>query len=228
MNPHFKPYELDQYIDGELNPAERLTFESRLKQDTESREQICVKRQIKAQIAHHYKQIKPIKGANIQTMTRAQAKTKFNAGWGYAAAGLTGLLLGIMLSLSPSSLDQANSIPAAVNKFVIHLDNNDEDKMAASVQKAGLLLKEQPKSQVQIITNHEGIELFNAQNANAEDIIALLQQHQNLELVACLRTLERIEREGKPFDLIPAVNSHEPAVDEVVKRLKDGWTYIKI
>lgn len=228
MNPHFKPYELDQYIDGELDPAERLALESRLKQDMESREQICVKRQIKAQIAHHYKQIKPIKGANKQTMTQAQAKTTLNAGWGYAAAGLTGLLLGVILSLTPNTLDQANSMPIAANKFVIHLDNNDQDKMAASIQKAGLLFKEQPQSQVQIITNHEGIELFNAQNANADDIIALLQQHQNLELVACRRTLERIEREGKPFNLIPAVKSNEPAVDEVVKRLKDGWTYIKI
>ncbi len=228
MNPHFKPYELDQYIDGELDPAERLALESRLKQDAESREQICVKRHIKAQIAHHYKQIKPIKGTNRQPITKPKAKTKFNAGWGYAAAGFTGLLLGIMLSLSPSSLDQVNSIPIAANKFVIHLDNNDQGKMAESIQKAGLLLREQPNSQVQIITNHEGIELFNAQNANAEDIIALLQQHQNLELVACRRTLDRIERDGKTFDLIPAVNINEPAVDEVVKRLKDGWTYIKI
>jgi intracellular sulfur oxidation DsrE/DsrF family protein len=224
MKPHFKPYEIDQYIDGELNAEERTEFENRLASDPELRQNICVQRQLKARIAQHYKTISlPSRLA----YTPPQSTNKTNTPWRYAAAGLLGLVLGLLISMSSSQLNALNS-PSKADKFVIHLDNNDPYKMQASLQKASQLLTAKPSNQVQIITNHEGIELLNAEGINADQILRLVQQHQNLELVACQRTLERMEREGQAFQLIPAVQVNEPAVDEVVKRLKSGWTFIKI
>ncbi|AHF00855.1 hypothetical protein THIAE_02870 [Thiomicrospira aerophila AL3] len=228
MRPHFKPYEIDQYVDDELDINERLAFEKNLQNDANAKEQVCVKRHIKAQISQHYKKISPLNSHTTQTVHLTHSKPNIIPSWRYIAAGLAGLLLGMMLNFSYPDQNHNTPIAQPSNKFVIHLDNNQQDKMVASLQKASQLLNQQPNTQVQIITNHEGIELFNAQNAMADEIITLVEQHQNLELIACRRTLERIGQEGKTFNLLPAVRVDEPAVDEVVKRLKSGWTFIKI
>jgi hypothetical protein len=46
--------------------------------------------------------------------------------------------------------------------------------------------------------------------------------------VACANTIKRLQEKGVDVPLIDRTHARETAIDHVVARLRNGWTYIKI
>lgn len=214
---HIDPYKIDRYVDGEMSPVEANNFEKEMASNSRLKSQVCNLQNQKLAIQQAYAEIN-----TEQNFAPPKLLVKWQA---IAASILIGAILGISLMLVKPVISMA---PDSSQKYVVHLDTNQPEKLHSTIEKTHFLLAKNPDAKVQIIANHEGIELFNANNASNEEVIKLLSQHQNIEMLACRRTVERAKKQGKPVSLLPAVRTDEPAVDEVVKRLKQGWTYIKI
>ncbi|MBE0493765.1 MAG: hypothetical protein IBX48_05430 [Thiomicrospira sp.] len=228
MNNRFSLYQIHAYMDGEMSPHEIAEFEQKLATNPTLKAELCELTHNKRQVHQHYSRISPPK----LNLPRLKSATQFSR---IAASILLGALLGSASLYSYQTLNPLEikvaindaATPVATN-FVVHLDTNQPDKLAATLEKARYLLDTRPDAQVEIIANHEGIQLFDASLATSNQVMQLLSQYDNLHLMACQRTVERLEKQGEAFHLLHKVRADSPAVDEVVAKMKQGWTYIKI
>lgn len=228
MNNRFSHYKIHAYIDGELSVDEMAVFEQQLSSNPALKSELCELTHNKRKLHQYYSHITPLKSS----MPRVSTLNQYSR---FVASILLGAFLGSASLYSYQNLNSAemnvvqteSSTPTESN-FVVHLDTNQPDKLAATLEKARYLLDTSPTAKVQIITNHEGIQLFDASQATSNQIMQLLTQYDNLHLMACRRTVERLEKQGEAFQLLHKVRADSPAVDEVVAKMKQGWTYIKI
>lgn len=220
---NINPYKVHQYVDGEMSLKQRKDFEKEMVEKPTLKQQVCELQAQKLAMRQIYSKIKNPGFPVVKPKTFVQWKA-------IAASLMLGFFLGFSLFFvySPYSEQTIEKLALSSKNFVVHLDTNKPEKLYATLERARYLLEKNPQSKVQIVANHEGVELFNAENSTADQVIQLLNQYHNLEMMACRRTIERAEKQGKPINVLPKVSADEPAVDEVVKRLKQGWTYIKI
>jgi len=83
---------------------------------------------------------------------------------------------------------------------------------------------------LEILTNSDGVALVTNNHKQYNHRLQKLQQkYQNLVVMACGKTLKRLQRtQGKPVDLLPQTGVVISAINQIVKRQKEGWSYIRI
>lgn len=82
--------------------------------------------------------------------------------------------------------------------------------------------------EIEIIANSTGIELLDANTSPyAARIATLHRQFPQMRVVACGQTLDRLRAKGRQLTLLPGTEVAPSALDEVVRRLRDGWVYVR-
>lgn len=231
MKPSFAHYDIHAYIDGELSELEAKEFENEIKTNPALEREVCMLRRNKQSIANFYRQI------DVPEMNFSLDKPKSTTGtrWpSLAASIMLGMVIGAgilsaYVDYQPKLGAQAIAqTPIASDKFMVHIDSDEPAKVTKTLAEAQYILESNPHAEVEIIANHQGIQLFDANNADISQIKAMLAKYDNLRLVACQRALERARESDKNLHILPQVKADAPAIDEVVEKLKQGWTYIKI
>jgi intracellular sulfur oxidation DsrE/DsrF family protein len=54
------------------------------------------------------------------------------------------------------------------------------------------------------------------------------QRHANLRWVACGQSIARLKSDGEKVVLLPAAQTAPTAIGEIVTRLQQGWTYVRV
>lgn len=221
--------DIHAYIDGELSTQEKLEFESLLKRDPALKDEVCDLRKIKQQLLTHYQQT-PVPPMHKEQKSR-------NAYWGIAASLMIAVGVGFFaaygLNIGQSIFTEnyVMAVKEQPNKVLLHIDSNQADRTEAVLHKAKNLLEESQGNaepvQVEIVANHDGIDMFEKNNPSKTEIMALLMQYNNLKLVACQRALERRTKSGQPVALIEHVETDKIAVDNIVQKMQSGWGYQK-
>jgi hypothetical protein len=119
------------------------------------------------------------------------------------------------------------------NRVMLHLDSAAPDKMQAVLDQAEHLLDEAERQgrtmQLEVIANSHGIDLLRAgYSPHAERMARMKQRHANLQWVACSQSIARFASEGQKVVLLPATRTAPTAVGEIVTRLQQGWTYVRV
>ena len=221
-------YDLHAYLDGELSGVELQQFEQELLKNPDLKAELLQLRENKVKIAAFYQNITPPPFEICQKTPVVFPR--------YKTSLVASLLVGVLMGLGGFSLVETSKIPQEVvavaqttaPKFMLHLDSKDPVKMQRVLLETQQLLQSSPSAAVEIIANYQGIQLFDTQSKSRAEIESLLSQYNNLRLVACQHALERAKTEGQAVQLIKGVQSDKAAIDEVVDRLREGWTYIKI
>jgi intracellular sulfur oxidation DsrE/DsrF family protein len=83
--------------------------------------------------------------------------------------------------------------------------------------------------QLEIIANSRGINLLRTGvSPHAERIAHMKQRHANLHWVACGQSIARFTQDGEQVVLLPATRTAPTAIEEIVTRLQQGWTYVRV
>ena len=82
-------------------------------------------------------------------------------------------------------------------------------------------------SRVEIVANEGGLDLLRSDRTPFADRIRELAE-QDVLFFACSRAIERLQEQGVEVRLVPEANTHYSALDRVVHRMQQGWTYEKI
>ena len=231
---------LNAFVDQQLTPGEMGEVFEALKQDPELARRSCEIRQLKSLLKHAYEGVEPSRPAQ---WSRSRP-------WGLqlaAAALLLGLggLLGWTLrpmggGILPAALAQKSefmhvSQPGATagNRFILHLDSDKPERMSAVLDYADQILdnarQDGVAAELEIVANNYGLNLLREDlTPYRARIDALAAKHANLKFIACGQAVARVEREGKKVRLVEEARVVPSVIGEVVSKMKEGWTYIRV
>lgn len=241
MNMPITDETLNAFVDQQLTPSEMGEVFEAIKADPELAKRSCEIRQLKSLVKHAYDGVEPSQPAQW-----GRART-----WGtqaVAAALLLGLggMIGWAMKpagggILPAELAQRGEFMQASaqsaesgSRFILHIDTDKPERMAAVLDYADQILenarKEGVKAELEIVANNYGLNLLREGHNTPyqQRISELAAKYGNLKFIACGQAVARVEREGKKVMLINEAQMVPSVIGEVVSKMKEGWTYIRV
>lgn len=233
---------LNAFVDQQLTPSEMGEVLEAIRQDPDLARRSCEVRQLKSMVKLAYDGVEP--GQPPQS-----AKSR---SWGMQAMAAALLLgLGGLLGWTLRPMSGGSILPVALvqkgefihvsqqgitgsNRFILHIDTDKPDRMAAVLDYADQILdnakREGVPAELEIVANNYGLSLLREgyNGPFQQRIDALAAKHANLKFIACGQAVARIEREGKKVTLIEEAHMVPSVIGEVVSKMKEGWTYIRV
>jgi intracellular sulfur oxidation DsrE/DsrF family protein len=238
MTTELSDERLNAMIDGETTPAEAETVLERMRADASLRERICQLRLTKDLVRHAYAGIAPPQ----RQPSRAGSSRR---PWRIAAAlavFATGALLGWTAregfygpAEAPMQIG-AQATPAdggELNRVVLHLSSAAPEKGRAILDHAEGIFEAARASgrsvSVEIVANGGGLDLLReGVSAHSDRIARLRAAYPSLALIACGQTAQRLRETGIAVHLLPGTIVETSALDEIVRRMQQGWAYVRI
>jgi intracellular sulfur oxidation DsrE/DsrF family protein len=229
--------ELNRFVDHELSDRDRRRLEHHLAADSVLAEKVRQYRAIDQALRDAYDEVEP-------PPRRAIAKniwTSIGKGLALAAVLLPlGICIGWLLQASITSADihapLAGSIgsPAEHGQHlntVWHIDVDEQAVAEGLLNRVESILTAYAEQEirVEVVANAAGLNLLRAdKSAVAHRVSAMMDKYDNLMFLACANSIQRLKEEGEKVQLIGRTLASETAIDHIVKRLRAGWTYVKI
>ena len=219
-------YRLNALADGELDTIESEALIQEIRSNPQLQRELCDIHMLKDMVKSAYPEKNQQASATYgkSQYLRAIAASFFILAIGFLAGNW---------SATPSLNDSfaLSMVNAAPGKVVLHIGESDNEKFEHALNQAEQLLKDYGKKnmQVDIVTSAGGIDLLrNNTSLHIEKVSALKKNYDSLAFVACNNTLARLKKEGKSTDLLAEAEIAPSAVQYVVKRLQQGWSYVAI
>lgn len=229
------------FVDGQLDAAEWARVAGQMERDPELREDVCELRMLKDMVRHAY---------SVPPAPRRSAARRSRLRWPWLAAAsvvfaITGWFGHAWWSGAPA-LDPASAYALRGdwyalrgdwrtldnNRVLVHVSSGNSEVLATALDEVEDLLGSARAArrtiEVEIVANSSGLDLLEA-NASpyAARIAALRSEYPNLGLVACGRTIARRNAQGLEVTLVPGTAIAPSALEQVIKRLGDGWVYVR-
>lgn len=243
MNPVVSDETLHAFVDGELDVAESEALIARMREDANLAQRVCALRSLQTMVRLAYAELPVAEGGKSRAAPRHKFMQRCALGCFFLLAGMGGWALRGLESQTVVAT-RASPLPAGYqtaslareadpSRVMLHLDNAAPDKMRAILDQAERLLVEAEQQgravQVEVIANSRGIQLLRAGHSPYGERMARMQQrHANLHWVACGQSIARFASEGHKVELLPATRTAPTAIGEIVTRLQQGWTYVRV
>ncbi len=233
---------LQAFVDGELAVSESESLVARMREDSELSQRVCTLRSLKSMVQLAYAR-PPAPPHGARSLPRRRLVRRCAFGCLMLAAGLGGWALrGIesdaaaatrLLALPDGYQVVSLAREVDPNRVLLHLDSAAPDKMRAVLDRAERLLanaeRQRRPMQLEVVANSRGIELLRVGHSPyAERMAQMKARHVNLHWVACGQSIARYASEGQRVELLPSTRTAPTAIGEIVTRLQQGWTYIRV
>lgn len=223
---------LNAFADDELDATEKARLLNRMAEDVALRGRVCQIWQMKELLRGAYPQ------TEVPAPRRHGRASRF-ARYGQALAA--SLILGLGAAMGwfahgglgdPAELHLSQQ-QMAEGKVILHLDTSDPERLRVAVNEAERLTAEKDKSghliQVELVANGGGLDLLrDGVSPYADRLENLARVRGNLSLLACATAIEKARASGADVKLLPHVIVTSSALDQIMLRLQQGWTYIQI
>lgn len=242
MNP-VSDETLHAFVDGELDLVESEMLIARMRDDAELAQRVCSLRSLHAMVQLAYVEPPASTGRASFVTPRRLLMRRCAFGCLIVLAGLGGWALRGQDSADAVAMRPAGPLAgydtvslvakADRNRVMLHLDSGAPGRMQAVLDRAESLLDEAERQgrtmQLEILVNSHGIRLLRAGHSPYEKRIAdMRQRHANLNWVVCGQSIARFTNEGQKIELLPATRTAPTAIGEIVTRLQQGWTYVRV
>ncbi|HHC71646.1 MAG TPA: hypothetical protein ENK54_02020 [Thiotrichales bacterium] len=226
---------LNPFVDGELDRETREEMLRAIGNDPQLGREVGNLRQIKEMVRHAYETPPPARGYRP-----LQGRSSLR---GLAAAIL--LTVGALLGwfghyLQPAGENAAmqtlaanEAVAPAADRILLHVDTNDPRRILTALtrveQMLDTVMEDRQQPRLEIVAHGEGLELMKAGLADRphRELERILSEYEHVTLKACKRTLQRLRKAGQEIRLRPGTDDSRTALDEIVRRIHEGWTYIK-
>ena len=217
---------LNALADGELDSIESQALLNDLEQNPEMHRALCDIHLLKDMMHVAYPQ------PHKTTFTQPGRKGLFAA----LAASIVFLAVGF-ISGKMFFTDEMNNhfalsqVEPSPNKVVLFLGFDDDEKFIKAMDQAETIMQQyQGKTaQVDIVASGSGLDFLRTSTTpHAERIRNLAATYSTLDFIACNQTIAKLKKEGKQVDIVNEAHVAPSAVQFVVDRLQQGWSYIEI
>lgn len=230
--------QLSAYIDNQLATEERADVLAAIKQDPQLSRQINELQELKEWVRMAYQE-PPQASPELKP-----EQFKSNYRWHAMAASVLLLLGGLAgwLIHSPDNnntgpsfheLAQAGSVTQSNNKVLIHISKMDKERITLALDKAEQLLRDSRQQhkplQLEVVANAEGLALLRAGSPFGKRIESISGQHDNIAFLACGIAMQNVRlSEGiDEVKLLPQAQQIDAALEQILRRLKAGWAYVR-
>jgi len=230
---------LNALVDGQLDRFEADRVFEAIRSDPELERRVGELRQMKELVRHAY-QHEPLAGSEDRR------RKPRNSRW-MAVAAIALIALGVGAGWTGHAWQQrdgendfswlvhragAVAPVAADNRVVLHVNSSASDRVSAMLDDAeGMLRAARAAGRpvaIEILADNTGLDVLRIDVPGPSGRLALLRtENPNLTLVACGQTIERLRERGVVVQLLPQTVVATSALDEVVKRIHEGWTYVR-
>ncbi|GMR18286.1 MAG: hypothetical protein BMS9Abin33_0692 [Gammaproteobacteria bacterium] len=235
------------FIDGEMTDGREKQIEEAMQHDADLRDDINTMREIRSLYRLSFQDT----STGSSTVKRLNQTYTIRAPFLALAASLfvvVGLSLGWLLHdpavVQPVSshglknfysLKEFVQASTNINKAnVILRINEDPVRLIAALDDLERLLLTYEKNSktlnLEIIAHASGLNILRADvTPVGRRIQDLMSRHKNLTILACNKTIRRLKDvKGIDVKLLPGVLVVPSAIDQVLKRLQEKWTYVHI
>ena len=225
MKHEISDEQLNAFIDDELDAADREGVLAAVAVDGELAQRACTLRLLKERVRHAYAE--PPAAPSRQRPARpwrALAMALMLAG-----AALGGWIARDQVGVGGNSLARK----ADTGHVVLHLAAWDEQRARVALDDAEGLLRTAREAgqpiEVELVANRGGLDLLRADvTPHADRIARLRAEHPNFALIACGQTVERLREKGMTVHLLPGTRVASSALDQIVARMGQGWSYVRV
>ncbi len=233
---------LSAFVDGELSADDRIHLHDLLSGDTERTAEACQLRKLKEMVREAYREVPdPARRAAdplVRSSGLARAASVFLIVALSSAAGWYGhQQWGNVTGERGPGVDRIVSIgerDTESSRILLHLASGDQEKMRVALQQLESFGENGKNSahpvQVELIVNGDGLDLVRADaSPYAERIRQLLSAYSSVSILACRRAIEQSKAvKGIDVHLLPGISTAPSALERIIARLRDGWTYVKV
>lgn len=238
---HYSDEHLNAFIDDQLNMDEKSELLNAMRQDTDLSQRCCKLQKLKNLVQLSYESTEvPL---HQQGKSEIEKPARFK--W-FAVASLL-LAMGSVSGWVAHQISNKNGLSdiaeliqhnTGVNyaddwKVMLHVSTSNPTRLNIVLDEAENLLNEYANSsqklQLEILTNHKGLALVTNSGENYTRRLQLLQnKYPNLMVLACHETLKNLRQTQLDLELLPDTKIVSSALNQIVKRQREGWTYIRI
>lgn len=212
------------FVDGQLDAADWTAMVQRMGEDEALRCQVCELRTLKDMV----------KGAYADARPRRAEPPADRRSW----ARVAGLALVFALAgwFAHDASDRGQAAAArqevAAKGLVVHVASSRGEVVNTALQEVEDYLRDARaagrKVHVEIVANQTGLDILRAdKSAYAKRLEHLRATYPNVTFIACHQTADRLREKGVKVKLLPGVHYAPTALDEIVKRMQQGWVYIR-
>jgi len=211
------------FVDGQLDAADWTALVQRMGQDEALRCQVCELRTLKDMV----------KGAYADARPRRTALPANRRGWALVAGlALVFALAGWLVHDATERTGAVELHGIAARGLVVHLASSRGEVVDTALQEVEDYLHEARaagrKVHVEIVANQTGLDILRAGKSRyAKRLEELRAKYPNLTYIACHQTADRLRENGVQVKLLPGVRYATTALDEIVRRMQQGWVYIR-
>lgn len=231
---------INAYVDGELQGSEKESFELELKNDIELSSAVEDLMALKHQLQHAYGSLTAPQKVPVNTvkykyaMYAAFLLITFSIGWvggGMQSNSIHNIANNsVVLSMNKLNPDVIVHQPG---KYILHIGHNGDANFKKTLDQAEALMLKYKNSgfniELEIVANAGGLNLFvEGASPYTQRVKKLREDYPNIKFIACSNAIERLREKGIEPHLINSVHQGVAAIDQVVKRINQGWTYMKI
>lgn len=227
---------LHAFVDGQLHGADRERLLAAMESDLPLRERVCALRRTKEWVNLAFESAAPPARGRQRIPLHARSRPGL---CGLAASLLlltAGFLLGWLAqdaqdAREPLSSTVLRDIEAGKYKVVLHIDRSDSARFEEVLDSAEQLLKAYRDNgvEVDVLANAGGLDLLRVDvSPYARRIAHLMGEYENLRFIACANTLQRLQKKGIKPVLIDPSRTDTTAVEHIIRRLQQGWAYIRV
>jgi intracellular sulfur oxidation DsrE/DsrF family protein len=237
---------LNSFVDNELTQQETGEIFITIGQDDALKERVCALRGLKEMVQHAYNwppanRISPVKKLNVwripyfKNMPRlAICMLMLLMGWGSGwimFAGSQSMIDPKLAHLLESA--QSNNLIGKSGNIIVHVSNSNPVRLKTALDETENLLKSYKRANrlvnVEIIANGGGLDLLRSDVSPFGKRIALMKaKYPNFDFLACQQTIKKLQEQGIIVKLLPHTGFANSAVEEIDKRLHQGWDYVRV
>jgi intracellular sulfur oxidation DsrE/DsrF family protein len=223
------PLTLNAFVDRQLDPEQERGVLAAMEADPAIRDEVSRLRKAKDWMRTGFADAQS-RAATATTGPRRRARIGFGIAASLialtfaAGGGLIGFICG------ERQVPQL-SLHGDPQHILLHLDESAPETFSAVLDYAEKFLAEHQASgaEVEVVANASGIDLMRVGGSPYEERVrSLSRRYQNLHFIACANAIRNLRTQGVPVTVLDKVSAGETAVDHIVRRLHDGWSYVKV
>jgi len=233
---------LNAFLDGQLDDDERSRLLDEARRDAALSRRVCELQKVRemVQLAYHDAGEPPRRRRPAPVLAGRYAKA-LAASVLLAVGLLVGWFTHATVDEPPTLLEMARAVqtpPATHGKVwhvMLHVSTADPVRLNTLLDETEHLLSysrhSTQKVRIEVLTNGNGLKLLSADGSPYAKRIRRLQREysKDLTFMACNKALHRLQQDkGIHLDLVHGAKVVPSAMGEIIKRQREGWTYIHI